>query len=89
VVTISVKAVLNAIEGGDIEAIRQHGLLKILIDLKPVLIVFESPRPQIRKSIGGNTITVLSGDVPVATVQADSADDAEQIASVLADLLDG
>jgi len=88
VVTISAKAILNAIEGGDIEAIQQHGLLKVLINLKPVLIMFESSGPQVRKSIGGNMITVLAGDVPVATVQADSADDAEQIASVLADLLD-
>lgn len=85
-IELSALEILNAIEGGDIESIRDDGVITILIDLKPVLIVPEVTVPQVKKSVG-NMVSVWAGDIPIAAVQADDEADAEEIAGALADLL--
>ena len=85
-ITIPAKTILDAIDSGDIESIRDDGLIVVLIDFKRVLTLPALPTPQVSKS-PGNVITVLSGDVIYARIVAESPEDAEAIAATLADLL--
>ncbi len=83
---LTARRILNAIEGGDIESIRDDGVITILIDLKTVLTFPEAPVPLIQKT-AGNATTVRSGKVTVATVQADDEREAELIAGAITELL--
>ena len=83
---LTASGILDAIERGDIESIHDGGAITVLIDLKPVLLIPESPALQVRKTFG-NAVIVRSGDVTVATIQADDKTDAEQIADAMTDLL--
>lgn len=86
-VTLSARAILNAIERGEIEAeIDEAGLITILIDPEIHLRVPESPRPQVFRK-PGNVVSVNSGDAQVAMIQADSLSDANEIATTFRHLL--
>lgn len=78
--------ILNAIEGGDIEPAHDGSNVTILFNLKPVLTVPLVPLAQVRKTID-NMVNVFSGDILVATVQADSEADTEEIAATFGFLL--
>ena len=85
-IEIPARTILNAIEGGDLESIHDDGSIVLLLDLKRLLTVPESPTPQVSKS-PANVVAVLSGDVAVAQIPAENYEDAEEIAAILADLL--
>lgn len=84
-VTINAQRILNATEVGNIEVLRENGMLEILIDQKQVLIVPAAPLPQIQTD--ANAVHVLSGDILAAVIQADSKEDAKSIASTLEGML--
>ena len=85
-IELTARQILNAIEGGDIESIRDDGVITILIDLKPVLTIPAEPVPQVQKTVG-NAVNVLSGEVTVATIEADDEADAVLIAGAMGDIL--
>lgn len=84
-ISIPAKSIMNAWGGGEIGAI-VDGTIRLLTDLHPVLSLPQTPAPQISKSYD-NSVVVSSGDVPVARIDAESAEDADEIAGWLADLL--
>ncbi|WP_010587905.1 hypothetical protein [Schlesneria paludicola] len=83
---ISADKILAAIRGGNLEAIGDDGVIMLLLNGKAFLTVSEAPTPRISKG-ADHAITILSGDVPLARIESESDDDAEKIASILADLL--
>lgn len=79
---ITARSILNAIEGGDIESIRDDGMLTVLIDRKPALTIPNRPAPKIQVT-GEHAVQVLSGDRVDCSIEEEDAFDAKQIADAL------
>ncbi len=76
------RKILNAVEGGDIEAIRQGDSLHLLLALRPVVSVPANPHPEVGVT-STNLVRVISGVSEIDSIQADSAEDARIIAETI------
>ena len=85
-VKIPASKILDAVEDADIESIRDDGILAIVIDRELMMAMPALPPPRVSKS-PDNVVIVHSGSVFVARIEAGSAEDAEDIAATLDDLL--
>lgn len=86
VIELSAQKLLSAFEGGDIELMKEDGKILLLLDLKPILTMLETPVPKVTKW-KDNSIVITSGTETVAVIQAESDLDAEEIRASLVDLL--
>ena len=78
--------VLTALQNGTLESIRDDGVIEILMGGTPVLTFSEAPAPEVSKR-SGNSVLILSGDVIVAKIDAETADDADEIVLRMKELI--
>jgi hypothetical protein len=64
------RTIINAVEGGDIEAIRHDGLIQLLIDLKPVLSVPANRKP--RLAVADTAVEIPSGDAKAKRIECET-----------------
>jgi len=77
--------ILNAVEGGDLEAIRAENEIRLLIDRKPVLTVPAAPHPDVDIPCWGKTkLKIRSGLETIHTLESDNHDEARIVAESIA-----
>ncbi len=78
--------VLTALQNGTLESIRDDGVISILIDGNPIVTLSEAPEPEVSKR-SGNAVLILSDNIIVAKIDAETADDADEITLRLKELI--
>lgn len=79
---MTAEQLLKAIEGGELECLRDDGVVTLFVDRKPELTMPEAPTPQVTIN-EGNSVEILSGEVSVATIEVLTTVEAEIIADAL------
>lgn len=78
---VEARLILNAIDDGSIEPLLDGGNVVVLIDRERAFTIPLQPLADVRKTIS-NTVNVFSAESLVATVQAQTEEDAEMIAAM-------
>lgn len=78
--------VLAALQNGTLESIRDDGVIQIFVGGSPIATFSEAPAPEVSKR-SGNSVLVLSGNVIIAKIEAETADDADEITLRLKELV--
>lgn len=86
-ITLDTEKFRNLIEGGDLEPIREGDQIVFLANRRTMLTMPAEPLPQVSVS-PTNVVSVRSGSVPVAEVQADDSAEAETFAEVFSAMIE-
>lgn len=83
---LSGSEILTALQHGTLESMRDDGVIEVLIEGNPVVTFSESPAPEVSKR-SGNSVLILSGNVIIAKIDAETADDADEITLRMKELI--